>query len=131
MKWLTFKKQTEPGFRINLTDILFLFLLGTSSVVWRRYDTAHYYYLLPLYVGLTFFLFCNVFRVGNRVEPIWYVTFVIIVLVTIKHPLIFWLAVLFICEPVKWGIIIWRVRRSDYRGISVKTLGVRDRGKGT
>ena len=59
----------------------------------------------------------NVFRVGNRLEPLWYVTFVIIVLVSIRRPWMFWTAVLLICEPVKWGIIIWRIRRPDYRGV--------------
>ena len=32
-------------------------------------------YWLPPYVGLSFFLFCNVFRIGSRMEIFWYMPF--------------------------------------------------------
>ena len=69
MKLLTFDIQKNPGFRFNLTDLIFIVLLGFSSVlIYRFFGTFYALYLFPLYIGFTFFLFCNVFRVGTRLE---------------------------------------------------------------
>lgn len=83
MKLLIFKRQKEAGFRINLVDIIFILLLFLFS--WYIYSLVQSYaflYLLPLYIGFTFFLFCNVFRVSSKTEIIWTIYFGTISLVT-------------------------------------------------
>jgi hypothetical protein len=122
MKWLTFSVQREPGFRINLTDLLLITALVTASIGWHAHFPEQHLYLLPLYVGGSFFLFCNVFRVGNRVEPPWYIAFVLLVLYGFSQPEFPWLLVLAVCEPLKWGLIAYRIRRGPYVGAFYRQL---------
>jgi len=122
MKWLTFSVQREPGFRINLTDLLLITALVTASIGWHAHFPEQHLYLLPLYVGGSFFLFCNVFRVGNRVEPPWYIAFVLLVLYGFSQPEFPWLLLLTVCEPLKWGLIAYRIRRGPYVGAFYRQL---------
>jgi len=78
MRWRTFEIQREPGFRLNLIDLFLIVALVAASVAWSIVFPYQYLFLLPIYVGGSFFLFCNVFRIGNRMEMPWYVTFVVI-----------------------------------------------------
>jgi len=120
MRWeqfFTFKIQREAGFRFNLIDLcLILFLILAS---WLLYSIGQggYLYLLPLYVGLSFFLFCNVFRIGNRIEPLWYIPFAICVVLLNKQPITLWWVILL--EPIKIGLIIYAIRREDYHGVKI------------
>lgn len=76
-------------------------------------------FLIPLYVGLSFFLFCNVFRIGNRLEPIWYVPLVIVAAGSIlcQNLTVFWLLVAGLLEPLKWILIAYRIWKGPYRGV--------------
>jgi hypothetical protein len=116
MKWLTFKIQREPGFRFNLIDLSLLLALAAASAGWYALFDEDYLYLLPLYVGGSFFLFCNVFRIGNRMEVPWYLAFVVLTIYGMRQPEFPWLMVLGVCEAIKWGLIIWRIRRGPYVG---------------
>ncbi len=78
MKFLTFKVQKEPGFRFNLTDLIFIILLILlSALIYHFLGTYYLFFLLPLYIGFTFFLFCNIFRVKTKIELIWITLFFI------------------------------------------------------
>ena len=116
MKWLTFDVQKEPGFRFNLTDMLLIVCLILTSCFFYWLSPIHYYYLLPLYVGFSFFLFCNVFRIGNNLERIWYIPFIIITVLTFSRPGLYWKLILVICEPLKAGLILYRMIKGPYRG---------------
>jgi hypothetical protein len=116
MKWLTFEIQREPGFRFNLIDLGLIGALVAASAAWYVVFPDQHLYLLPLYVGASFFLFCNVFRIGNRLEPWWYLTFVALTVYGLTQPEFPWLLMLAICEAVKWALIAYRVRRGPYRG---------------
>ena len=117
MKWLTFKVQREPGLRFNLTDfLLIVILIGLSAFIFEIYP-YDYYFFLPLYIGGSFFLFCNVFRIGNRLEPYWYVTFLLLTVALIRTPAIYWPVMLGVCEPLKVFLIVYRIRQPDYVGI--------------
>ncbi len=117
MKWLTFEIQREPGFRFNLIDLLLILaLLAITYGLYRAAPDSHFVWL-PLYVGASFFLFCNVFRIGNRMEVFWYLPFVVVVLCVHGRPEIFWPAVLLICEPLKIVLIAVCVVRGRTRGI--------------
>ncbi|MFC1589706.1 hypothetical protein ACFL3P_05510 [Pseudomonadota bacterium] len=124
MKWLTFKIQREPGFRFNLTDLgLIVLLCAVSSLLFYQIPDRSLFWI-PLYLGLSFFLFCNVFRIGNRLEPFWYVPFTIITgisLYTFNLPLFWWLVLLFL-EPLKWGLIIYHIKRRRYSGVFYRKL---------
>src|SRR5689334_499292 len=123
MKWLTFSVQREPGFRINLTDLLLIAALVAASIGWYAYFPEQYLYLLPLYVGGSFFLFCNVFRVGNRVEPPWYVAFVLLVLYGFSQRDFPWLLLLAVCETLRWGLTAYGIRRGPYVGAFSRQRG--------
>ncbi len=116
MRWRTFEVQREPGFRLNLTDLILVVALAAASAGWYALFPVQYLYLLPIYVGLSFFLFCNVFRVGNRVEPLWYVVFVAIAGWGLTRDEFPWLALLLVCETLKWALIAWRIRKGPYVG---------------
>ncbi|MDH5752082.1 MAG: hypothetical protein OEZ59_06650, partial [Deltaproteobacteria bacterium] len=64
MDWLSFKTRREPGFRLNIPDLIYLGLtLWLSGWLFHRFPNTSLYGL-PLYIVFTFFLFCNVFRIG-------------------------------------------------------------------
>jgi len=125
MKWRTFKIKREPGFRINLIDIGFIVALSTLSAVckWLLPDST--LFLLPIYLAVSFFLFCNVFRIGNRLEPLWYIPFTITAMVCLFYNnfYAFWIVVLVFLEPLKWGLILWRIKRGPYWGVGYKRWG--------
>ena len=119
MKRLTFKVKKAPGFRFNLTDLgLILILLATAvGLYWYLPDCS--LFAIPLYVGLSFFLFCNVFRIGNRLEPFWYIPFFLLAAYgtyTLNMRL-FWLLMLCLMEPLKWILIVYRIKKGPYWGV--------------
>jgi hypothetical protein len=123
MKWRTFEIQREPGFRFNLIDLVLILALVAASAGWYALFDSDYLYLLPLYVGGSFFLFCNVFRIGNRMEVPWYLAFVALTAYGMRQPEFPWLFVLGVCETIKWGLIAWRIWRGSYVGAFRAHLG--------
>lgn len=122
MRLRTFEIQREPGFRLNLIDLGLIAGLAAASAAWYAIFPEQHLYLLPAYVGLSFFLFCNVFRIGNRVEPIWYVAFTAMAVWGLSREVFPWLALLAVCETLKWALIVWRIRRGPYVGAFHRTL---------
>ena len=116
MKWLTFEIQREPGFRFNLIDLVLIAALLAVSAGWRAVFPEQHLYLLPVYVGGSFFLFCNVFRIGNRMEPPWYLCFVALTVYGFTRPEFPWLLLLVVCEALKWGLIGYKMWRGPYVG---------------
>lgn len=85
MKW-TFDIQKAPGFRLNLIDMMLIaFLLAVSAAVFFCYPHG-FYWAIPLYLGASFFLFCNVFRIGTRLEAPWWIMFLAITAVSARNP---------------------------------------------
>ena len=123
MKWLTFEIQREPGFRLNLIDLILIAALIAASIAWGSVFPDQHLYLLPLYVGGSFFLFCNVFRIGNRTEIPWYVVFVAITVYGFTQPEFPWLLLLCVGEGLKWALIGYRIRRGPYVGAFYRQLG--------
>lgn len=113
------RRGQPPGFRIDRVDVGFLTLLAAlSALIWKvmPYQGLQW---LPLYLGSTFFLFCNVFRIGDRLEPLWYVPFTLVsayCLYTAQISLL-WLLVLWVLEPLKWGLIAYAIVKGPYVGI--------------
>lgn len=123
MRWHPYKIRREPGFRLNMIDIMVLSIIGLLSWLAREPFSAHYLYLIPIYVGSSFFLFCNVFRIGNRLEPLWYIPFMVLTLYgLIQQPEAYWLLVLGVCEPLRVGLIVYRVRQGHYVGAFYRQL---------
>ena len=120
MKWQTFEIQRSPGFRFNLIDLgLIILLLGISFALHALLPDLSIFWI-PLYLGSTFFLFCNVFRIGNRLEPFWYLPFFLSALFCLYQQELdrFWLLVLWFLEPIKWSLIVYNFRSPDYHGIA-------------
>ena len=117
-----FDVQKEKGFRINLVDILFIALLiGSSVYIYTQLGNLGYYFLLPLYVGFSFFLFCNVFRLKTRDEMIWTFLFLTIVSITFEHfPnswVIYTIGASFVIQAV---LIVFHVGSEGYRGVGAR-----------
>jgi len=110
----------EAGFRLNLVDIMLLTVVGLLSWFGREALSdpfaEHHQYLIPVYVGLSFFLCCNVFRIGNRLEAIWYIPFVGLSLYGLTRPDIYWLLVLGVCEPLRAMLVAYRISKGNYAG---------------
>ena len=122
MKWFTFDIQNEPGFRFNLIDLFLILSLLLVSCFLYRLDPTGFFYWIPLYVGLSFFQFCNLFRIGNRMESFWYIPFVLITLLSFNRPDIYWRLILLVCEPLKIGLIVYRIKKGNYTGIFYRQL---------
>ncbi len=117
MRWHTYKVEREPSFRLTLVDLTVLALIALLSWFGREVFVEHHLYLLPVYVGLSFFTFCNVFRIGNALEAFWYVPFVVLTLYGLTRPEIFWPLILGVCEPLRVALVVYRVRRGQYVGV--------------
>jgi len=130
MRWHLYRVRHEPGFRLNAIDITLL--VGVCFLSWlgRGYFSDHYLYLIPAYAGLSFFLFCNVFRIGNHIEAVWYLPFVVLSIYGLQRPGIYWPLVLGLCEPLRVALIVYRVRKGGYVGILYRKTG-KDRPRTT
>jgi hypothetical protein len=119
MKWLTFEVQKDPGFRLNLIDAVFVAVLCAISAGVYVLLPDESLWLVPLYLGLSFFLFCNVFRIGNRLEAIWYIPFIATAVYSVytQDLILLWVAVACILEPLKWALILYRVKKGPYVGV--------------
>jgi hypothetical protein len=118
MKLRIFEVQKEPGFRLSVADLGFVVLLAVVSLLLRWLFPGTSHWGLPLYLGGSFFLFCNVFRIGNRLEICWYVPFTVLAAYGVGTDGMdrFWWQVLFVLEPIKWALVGYRVMRGPYWG---------------
>ena len=123
MKWLTFETQLEPGFRVNLNDIILIVLALLFSIVLGFISSERGIFLLPVYIAITFFLFCNVFRIAWWHEIAWYIPFMITTYYALLYVEHFWLLILGVFEPLKIVLIVYRVKRGPYVGIMYKRIG--------
>ena len=124
MHWLTFRVQYAPGFRFNLTDLLFILLVAAlSGWLYLRVPTSSLYGI-PLYLLLSFFLYCNVFRIGNLLEALWYLPFAGMAVYTLSRGDFpqFWWWVLWVLEPWKWVLIAYRIWRGPYQGAGYRQV---------
>ena len=131
MKWRTFEVQRrEPGFRLNLTDLIFIALLLSISGALYFIAMPGLLVLLVLYLGLSFFLFCNVFRIGNRLEAWWYIPFAAVACWGVGwHQLeSMWWIILFVLEPWKWLLIGYRILSGHYVGAGYRWFKPEDVG---
>ena len=114
-----FDVQKEKGFRINVLDMIFIALLiGSSVAIYSYIGALGYYFLLPLYVGFTFFLFCNVFRLRTRDEMIWTFLFLTIVGITFEHfPNSWVLYTIGASFCIQVVLIVFHVGSEGYRGV--------------
>ena len=119
MNWRTFEVKKAPGFRLNLTDIGFFLLLSVLSGVCRVFLPDSSLFLMPIYLAISFFLFCNIFRIGNRLEAFWYVPFTLVAIYSVyeMNMSFFWWVVLLILEPLKWFLICYQIKKGPYVGV--------------
>ncbi len=114
-----FKVKRTPGFRLNLTDIIFITVLCGLAYFLFEVSPEVSLYGIPLYLGVSFFCFCNIFRIGNKLEPFWYIPFFLIAVYCLYSFdfKLFWNWVIFLLEPWKWILIIYHIYRRPYYGI--------------
>jgi len=109
------KRRFQPGFRISLSDIVFLIVLIVLTLF---ANNAHWYFaaialLLP---GLQFFLFCNVFRIRRKPELVWMAFYLIFVPVLYLYFPSLWLLAII---PPLFGLalIVNEFRYIGYHGV--------------
>ena len=119
MNFQIFKVQKEAGFRINLVDILFIMLLiGASIFIHKEIGYLDNIYLLSLYVGFTFFLFCNVFRLTTKYELIWTLIFALVTAISFHFFYENWvLLTIGVSSFVQLVEIVLHLRSDAYRGV--------------
>lgn len=119
MKFQIFKVQKEAGFRINLVDILFIMLLISASMfIYKEIGSLDNIYLLPLYIGFTFFLFCNVFRLTTKYELIWTLVFSVVTAISFHYFSDNWVLITIgVSSFVQFVEIILHLRSDDYHGV--------------
>ena len=118
MKWLRYNRES-PGFRFNLMDLGLILMLSILSAYIYKVTSLASIAFIPLYLGISFFLFCNVFRIGNRIEPFWYIPFTASAIygISTENFREFWIIVIYVLEPLKWFLIFFRIKRGPYVGI--------------
>ncbi len=119
MNWLTFEIKHSPGFRFNVIDFIFIVASGILSFLIYNETPNLSLYLIPLYLVFSFFLFCNVFRIGNKLEVFWYIPFTLIAIVSIYNfnLNLFWFGIMIILEPIKLILILYKIKNGPYYGI--------------
>ena len=124
MNWKTFKTEKKPGFRFNLIDIIFILTITAITVLLFHITDKTEISFIPMYIGFTFFLFCNVFRIGNKLEALWYIPFTLFSVYSINEMNIrlFWLGTLFIFEPFKILIFLHCIKSDSYIGAFYERL---------
>ena len=126
-KLLSPRRGHPPGFRLDAVDLGFMVLLTALAAALGMLMPFQGLPWLPLYLGLSFFLFCNVFRIGNRLEPLWYVPFALVsvyCLYTLQIALL-WQIVLWFLEPLKWGLVAYRIIKGPYVGVGSRLRGAK------
>jgi hypothetical protein len=103
-------------------DILLLLLVSVASCIIYRIVPEPRIFILPLYIGVTFFLFCTVFRVTWYDEIFWYLPFVIVMPYAVVNIESFWLFILAIFEPLRAAIVIYRMKKGPYVGAFYKKI---------
>ena len=124
MKWQIFSLQKEPGFRFNVIDLLFILcLLALTTTLYLIEVPTALLSLIP-YLGLSFFMFCNLFRIGNYLERFWYIPFTVIAVwgITTSELDMMWWIILLTLEPFKWILIVYRIFSGNYVGIGHRHL---------
>ncbi len=118
MRWRT-SSGGAPGLRLSVLDCIVIGLLCLMAWLIQRAIPDQTLYLLPIYLGLTFFLFCNVFRIGNRLEAIWYIPFTIAAAYAVYSAQmgLLWSLVWWLFEPLKWLLVAYRVVKGPYVGV--------------
>ena len=125
-------RHSKPGFRISATDVAFLVaaaILGAAAFVAAAWLPVLGALLrtvgaLVLYVPATFFVYCNVFRVGRRREYLWVAWFLASCLASVLL-----LGELRLAWVLPAGIgatvitIATEMRREDYHGVRLRRGG--------
>ncbi len=119
-----FRIKRTPGFRLNLTDIIFIMVLSGLSYLLYEFTPDMSLYGVPLYLGISFFCFCNIFRIGNKLEPFWYIPFLLIAVYCLYYFdfELFWNLVIYFLEPWKWCLITYHIVYHPYQGIGFEWI---------
>lgn len=116
--------ERAPGFRLNLTDLLVIAACVAASW-WIRTDGSGFpLWWVPAYTAASFFLFCNVLRVGTLLELPWVAALALgcgLCLGADWHPA----TVLLLGEPVRLLVAWWSVRIGWYRGVGWRAVARR------
>lgn len=117
MRLRAFSPQKEPGFRLSVFDVALGVSASVASCVIANAEGLAALWPLPIHIYGTFFLFCNVFRIGTRQEFFWCASFVVILGLAMlagarPYPL-----VLAFTIPTALLAVFMSARRGKYDGV--------------
>ena len=114
-----FEQRREPGFRCNVADLAMLGVsLGLS--LWLASEDFGEPSWIPTYVTGTFFLFCNVTRIGRPMEATWALVATVACLAAVAADLPFWRTVLPVTIPATILVVAWGYLAGRYKGVFAK-----------
>ena len=106
--------KRPAGFRFSIWDAVIVAVM--AILTWRLWLVSELLvWLCPMTAG-HFFLFCNVFRVGNRAELIWAIALLTNVAFWVFFGTLDWVVIMWIQAPVTIAVIVWAILQKDYHG---------------
>ena len=115
------KVRKEPGFRFSIADACFIFT-GILATILLWYYCRSIMFLCPMVI-CHFFLFCNVFRIGQKLEYIWSIIFVVNVLFWLNMAALEWYNIILTQSAITLTVIVIAIFRDDYHGVGYKLKG--------
>lgn len=123
----TLEHQTHPGFRpgfrLGRFDMVFLGL--GAAAAYFAFTLGSLKVAIPAYVILTFFLYCNVFRIRRTPELIWAGSFTLITLASFYFGWPSWPMVFAAGITLTIVLIVLEMRHPSYHGIFWRSLNPR------
>jgi hypothetical protein len=123
MKLRAFRPQKARGFRLSVPDIL----IGAAAagLSWAVTDIPELAILwpLPVHVFATFFLFCNICRIGTRQELFWLSTITASLAGAYGADVEPYPAILFTTVPSAILAVGWSASAGRYNGVAHQAVG--------
>ena len=124
MSGLKFKITKKTSYLMDA-----VFILSILFVSFAIYDYIGNYqklYLIPIYIGFSFFLFSNIFKLSNKQESLWYTPTIVIFLYSIFCYSLenLWILIFYISVPIQISLITYHIYSDTYNGIFLKKIKI-------
>jgi len=117
------ERGPSHGFRCSGSDVAVVAVGGAAT--WAAWgEPPHFAALIPVVLG-HFFLFCNVFRIGTRLELGWTTAFVVNFTAWLVCDAFTWAAVLATQAPITVAVLGYALVQPGYHGVLSRSPALR------